>query len=200
MSALGRRTRASARGYTFVELMMALALLAVSVIGIISLHKVTIVTNGHAKNLAMAQRIAQAWAGQLQMDSTQWVTTIPTGSFLNSNGIWQRPPYNIARGFGPAFDGLGNPLPDTNAGNAAFCTHVRMSWLYPTTMSVAGNAVLRAEIRVFWLREGAAAFGTPGTPLCPSPQSDEVARQIGLNPSLYHFVYQTVGLRQHYQI
>jgi prepilin-type N-terminal cleavage/methylation domain-containing protein len=196
---MSARTRRFSRGYTLVELMMALALLAVSVIGIISLHKVTVTTNGHAKNLAMAQRIAQAWAGQLQMDSTQWVTNLPGGSFLNSNAAWQRLPYNPARGFGAAFDALGNPLADPNAGNARFCTHVRMSWLYPTTMSVAGNGVLRAEIRVFWLREGQAPLDSTAS-MCSATQSDAQARAIGLTTDRYHFVYQTVGLRQHYQI
>lgn len=196
---MSARHRRGDRGYTLVELMMALALLAVSVIGIISLHKVTVVTNGHAKNLAMAQRIAQAWAGQLQMDSTQWVTSLPGGSFLNSNATWQRLPYNATRGFGAAFDALGNPLPDASAASARFCTHVRMSWLYPTTMSVAGNAVLRAEIRVFWLRDGRAPLDSTAS-MCSATQSDAQARAIGLTTDRYHFVYQTVGLRQHYQI
>ncbi|MDF3067511.1 MAG: hypothetical protein K0R38_3112 [Polyangiaceae bacterium] len=195
------RSRGAGRGYTLVELMMALALLAVSVVGIISLHKVTVVTNGHAKNLAMAQRIAQAVAGQLQMDSTQWVTSIPTDSFLNSPATWQRVPYKLGRGFGGAFDALGNPLTDAKAGQAAFCTHVRLSPLYPTTMSVAGNAVLRAEIRVFWLRAGASLPDEMvQLGLCDVNQSAEQARQIGLSTDRYHFVYQTVGVRQHSQI
>jgi prepilin-type N-terminal cleavage/methylation domain-containing protein len=194
-----RRRLPRQHGYTLVELMMALALLAVSVIGIISLHKVTVVTNGHAKNLAMAQRIAQAWSSQLQMDSTQWITSLPSGTFLNANGAWQRLPYNTTRGFGAAFDALGNPIADTNAANARFCTHVRLSWLYPTTMSVAGNGVLRAEIRVFWLRDGQAALDSNAS-MCSATQSDAQARAIGLTTDRYHFVYQTVGLRQHYQI
>jgi prepilin-type N-terminal cleavage/methylation domain-containing protein len=197
MSESRRRARRASRGYTLVELMMALALLAVSVIGIISLLKVTATTNGHAKNLAMAQRIAQAWAGQLQMDSTQWVNAIPTGSFLNSNAIWQRPAYS--RGFGAAFDGFGNPLPDEEVAGARFCAHVRMSWLYPNTMAVAGNGVLRAEIRVFWLRDGAAPLDTVQS-MCSKTQSDDQAAKIGLTTDRYHFVYQTVGLRQHSQI
>ncbi|RYZ02184.1 MAG: prepilin-type N-terminal cleavage/methylation domain-containing protein [Myxococcales bacterium] len=194
-----RRARGSSRGYTLVELMMALALLAVSIVGIISLQKVTVVTNAHAKNLAMAQRIAQAVSGQLQMDSTQWITTLPTGSFLNSDAVWHRLPYNTTRAFGGAFDALGNPVTDANAGNARFCTHVRMSWLYPTTMSVAGNGVLRAEVRVFWLRAGQAPLDSTAS-MCSASQSDTQARAIGLSTDRYHFVYQTVGLRQHFQI
>jgi Tfp pilus assembly protein PilV len=200
MSTARHRGRRASRGYTLVELMMALALLTVSVIGIISLLKVTATTNGHAKNLAMAQRIAQAWAGQLQMDSTQWVmTAIPNGSFLSGSGQWQRPVYNVTRGFGAAFDALGNPLPDTAVANARFCTHLRVRPIYTEAMGVAGIGVLRAEIRVFWLREGAAPFDTV-TSMCSANQGDENALQIGTKTELYHFVYQTVGLRQHSQI
>ena len=195
-----RRPRAhgSSHGYTLVELMMALALLTVAVLGIISLQKVTVVSNAHSKNVAMAQRLAQAWAGQLQMDSTQWVNVLPTNGFLNANGTWDRLPYNAARSFGAAFDALGNPLTDANAANASFCTHVRMSWLYPPTMGMTGNAVLRAEIRVFWLRDGEAPLDT-NAGLC-LPQGADRARAIGLTSDRYHFVYQTVGIRQHYQI
>lgn len=186
------------RGYTLVELMMALALLTVSVLGIISLQKVTVVTNAHAKNLAIAQRVAQAWAAQLQMDSTEWVTNLPTSGFLNSTAGWQRLPYNPARRFGAAFDALGNPLADDNLNGARFCTHVRQRLLYPN-LSVAGNGVLRAEIRVFWLRDGQAPVD-PARSLCFFPQVDADISSIGAATSNYHFVYQTIALRQHYQI
>ncbi len=198
MSAPRRHSRAS-RGYTLVELMMSLALIAVSVLGIVSLQKVTVVTNAHAKNLAMAQRIAQAWAGQLQMDSTQWVATMPSGTFLNSSAVWGRPDHNVTRNFGAAFDALGNPLADTALAGARFCTHVRMSWLFRDTMSVAGNGMLRAEIRVFWLRDGSGPLGDNTASMC-AKQGDEQVRNIGFATDRYHFVYQTVGLRQHYQI
>jgi prepilin-type N-terminal cleavage/methylation domain-containing protein len=193
-------SRAGGRGYTLVELMMALALLSVSVLGIISLQKVTVVTNAHAKNLALAQRVAQAWAGQLEMDATEWVTTLPTTGFLsNVNNTWQRLPYNGARSFGSAFDALGNPLADADVARARFCTHVRLSWLYPTTMTVTGNGTLRAEIRVFWLRDGEAPLDSTTT-LCSATQSATQVRDIGLSTDRYHFVYQTVGVRQHSRI
>ncbi len=194
-----KRPHHRARGYTLVELMMALALFTVAVLGIISLQKVTVASNAHAKNVAMAQRIAQAWAGHLQMDGTEWTTNLPPSGFLNANGAWQRLPYSTVRTFGAAFDALGNPLPDTQVARARFCTHVRMSWLYPNTMAVAGNAVLRAEIRVFWLRDGEAALDSNAT-LCSATQTNDQARAIGLAPDRYHFVYQTVGIRQHFRI
>lgn len=195
----GRRSRK--RGYTLVELMMALALFAVAVLGIISMQKITVASNAHAKNVALAQRIAQAWAGQLEMDATAWQSTGAFGGgWLNAANVWQRPGYIATRGFGGAFDALGNPLTDANSGNAQFCTHLRMTWLYPATMGAGGNGVLRAEIRVFWLRDSQGPAGAAGTAFCDSTQTAGLVTSIGQATSTYHFVYQTVGVRQHSQI
>jgi prepilin-type N-terminal cleavage/methylation domain-containing protein len=188
--------RGPERGYTLVELMMALALFAVAVVGIIAMQKITIVSNAHAKNVAMAQRIAQAWAGQLEMDATEWRTGFGSG-WLNSANVWQRPAYLAGRQFGGAFDALGNPLKDDELGRAAFCTHVRMTWLFPDNMGTGGNGVLRAEIRVFWLKDGEVPLvATEG--FCAAVQTR--ANDIGLATERYRFVYQTVGVRQHSQI
>jgi len=200
MSKLQRGARARQHGYTLVELMMALALFFVAMLGIISMQKITVVSNAHAKNLAIAERIAQSWGGQLEMDATTWRGAFGTG-FLNSAAAWQRPAYIGGRNFGAAFDALGNPLTDsgTDLAKARFCTHVRMSWLYPTTMGVGGNAMLRAEIRVFWQRDGEAPLDSTAT-MCSAVQTPAQATAIGLSAGSYYFVYQTVGVRQHFQI
>lgn len=193
-----QRRRGRQRGYTLVELMMALALFAIAVVGIIAMQKVTISSNAHAKNIAMAQRIAQAWAGQLQMDGTAWRTSFGAG-WLNDANVWQRPAYLEGRTFGGAFDALGNPLADEDVAQARFCTHVRMAWLYPPAMNVGGNGMLRAEIRVFWLRDGEVPLDSTTT-MCSESQTSVQATAIGLATERYRFVYQTVGIRQHSQI
>jgi prepilin-type N-terminal cleavage/methylation domain-containing protein len=193
------RKRALRRGYTLVELMMALALFTVAVLGIISMQKITVVSNAHAKNVAMAERIAQGWAGQLEMDGSAWRNSAFGAGWLNGDGVWRRPAYITARAFGGAFDALGNPLSNGDVAKAHFCTHVRMSWLYPTDSGVGGNGMLRAEIRVFWLRDGEAALDSNAS-MCSDGQTDAQAIAIGLATERYHFVYQTVGIRQHPQI
>jgi prepilin-type N-terminal cleavage/methylation domain-containing protein len=193
-----QRPRAGEHGYTLVELMMALALFTVAVLGIISMQKITVASNAHAKNVAIAQRIAQAWAGQLEMDATAWRTDFGTG-WLNDANVWQRPAYIPARRFGGAFDALGNPLADNDVGQAHFCTHLRMAWLYPTTMGMGGNGMLRAEIRVFWLRDDEAALDSNAS-MCSTAQTAVQAKDIGLATDRYRFVYQAVGVRQHSQI
>ena len=177
---------------------MSLALFVVAMLGIISMQKITVMSNAHAKNVAIAERIAQAWGAQLEMDATTWRTTF--GGFLNNAAVWQRPPYIATRSFGGAFDALGNPLSDssTDLARARFCTHVRMSWLYPPNLGIGGNGMLRAEIRVFWLRDGEAPFDTNAT-MCSAAQTGGQAQSIGLSNS-YQFIYQTVGVRQHSQI
>jgi prepilin-type N-terminal cleavage/methylation domain-containing protein len=198
MSVRQRTYRGRQRGYTLVELMMALALFTVAVIGIIALQKIVIVSNAHAKNVAIAQRIAQAWAGQLEMDGTEWRTTFGNG-WLNAANVWQRPPYIADRQFGGAFDALGNPLNDNELSRAAFCSHVRMAWLFPATMGTAGNGMLRAEIRVFWLKDGEVPLDSTAS-ICSASQTATQASSIGLATDRYRFVYQTVGVRQHSQI
>lgn len=195
-------------GYTLVELMMAIALFTVAVLGIISMQKITVVSNAHAKNLAIAQRIAQTWAAQLQMDSTSWVTNFDANGVLQQpSQAWVRPAF-VAGRVGGAFDNLGNPLSDSSAdlAQARFCTHLRTSWLYGDNIGVSGNRVIRAEIRVFWLREGhgssidgLAPSSEPGDGLCALHDADDV-RTIGQATGNYSFVYQTVGIRQHSQI
>ena len=178
---------------------MSLALFMVSMLGIISMQKMVVASNAHAKNLAIADRIARTWGTQLQLESTRWRTdTLPSGWLSNVGGSWKRLDYDATRGYGPAFDALGNPLPDTTAdlGQARFCAHVRLTSLYATGGNVSGSGMLRAEVRVFWLRDGETTIGAT-TSLCPkAPDMDKVNRAVGT----YHFVHQTFGLRQHFQI
>lgn len=195
-----RRQRNYAAGYTLVELMLAFALLIVGVLGIVSMQKTVIVTNAHAKNLSGAGRIAQTWATHLQMDSNSWRAGFNAAGVLAApTGTWTRPPYVDGR-IGGAFDAKGVPLSDsaTDLQRARYCVNTRLSWLYNNTI-VAGNGVLRAEIRVYWLREGQSVL-TPADGLCAANPNVATMNAIGQATSRYHFIYQTVGIRQRFQI
>lgn len=190
------RARARSAGYTLVELMMALALFTVALLGIISLQKLMIVSNAHAKNMATAERIARSWAAQLQLDSTRWRQDLNEVNWLDAvDDGWTRPGFiGDDLNFGAGFDALGNPVTDDNA-RASYCTNVRLTWLYPPNVPVSGNGMMRAEIRVFWLREGQANLNAAG--IC---RSDVSPADIDGATDRYHFVYQTVGIRQHASI
>lgn len=193
---LQRSVRRHGSGYTLVELMMALALFTVAVLGIISLQKLMVVSNAHAKNMSVAERIAESWAAQLQMDSTAWRVTTGTTVWLGGvDGGWIRPGYAPSANFGAAFDALGSPLSDTSGdlARARYCSHVRLTTLYPSTGLVTGNGMVRAEIRVFWLRDGEADL-VPASGLCSVTQDED---DIGQAFDRYHFLYHATGVRQH---
>jgi Tfp pilus assembly protein PilV len=197
-----RRRRRNAAGYTLVELMLAFALLIVGVLGIVSMQKAVIVTNAHAKNLSGAERIAQTWATQLQMDSNSWRVGFNAAGVLQAptTGAWQRPSYKTGR-VGGAFDAKGVPLTDSAAdlARARYCVNTRLSWLYNNNTGVAGNGVVRAEIRVYWLREGQSVL-KPEDGLCATNPDVATMIAIGQATSQYHFIYHTVGIRQRFQI
>jgi len=193
--------RLRARGYTMVELMMALGILAIGVSGIIAMHKVTVAANQHAKNLAVASHIAQAWQEQLAADAARW--NHPSAKQANSDLAetvwlkevgspdWKQPKYDETLKFGPAFDGLGNVVPAGSEADAHYCTHVRFSWLYSDTAPTLGNGLIRAEVRVFWVREGEGTVD--GKAVC-DPSSP--AKEVGEAVENYHFVYKTSAIRQ----
>lgn len=191
------------RGYTAVELMMAIGIFGIGVTGIIAMQKVTAVSNRHAKNLAIATRIAESWMDMLATDAVTWNHPSPGNAFPdigqttwlqlvkpNADGVndWRLPPYSTALQFGPAFDALGNPL-DTataNAADIAFCSHLRLSWLYQPTVS--GNGLIRAEVRVFWLRDGQG--------FAQNKCADDQVANVGAATQVFHFVQKISAIRE----
>jgi Tfp pilus assembly protein PilV len=203
-----RARRFGSRGYTVVEVIMAMSLFAVSSVGIVALQKVTTVSNMRAKNLSVANQIARTWVERLRSDASVWnypsPTQITTVSDIGET-VWLK---NVAttgwffpkttavtNGYvydGAAFDAFGNGIPsnDVTATEAApFCTQLRLSWIYP-------NELIRADIRVFWTREGNAG-PFDGKPLCSAntditrfdlPDGDALSR--------YHFVYVSTSVRK----
>jgi prepilin-type N-terminal cleavage/methylation domain-containing protein len=195
--------RTRQRGYTAVELMMAIGIFGIGVTGIIAMEKVTTVSNQHAKNLAIATHIAESWMDMLATDSVMWNHPSPGNSApdigqttwlqsvtpnANTANDWLLPQYSTVLSFGPAFDALGNPLNPTTApnGSIAFCSHLRLSWLYQPTVS--GNGLIRAEVRVFWLRDGQGfAQG-----MCTAAQ----VANVGSAPQTFHFVQKISAIRE----
>ena len=203
-----RRTR----GYTVVELMMSLAVFATGVTGVIAMERATVSSNQLAKNLAIANGIAESWLSQLAADGTawssQWSVTQTTwlSSVAANDGVWQLPGYDAGRAFGPEFDALGAPT----TANPSFCAQIRLTWLYgdasPTQATgIAGNGVIRTEVRVFWLRDQAKADYS-GTPVdlnarfandCTnnSPATMQ-AMSAAFTDGTYHVVTQASAVRQ----
>jgi hypothetical protein len=181
-----------------VEILMAMSVLAVGVVGIISTQKVTVASNLHAKNLAMATHIAQSWLGLLETEGMLWSSN---GSLTRTDWLarvddptaWFRPVYDADRAFGPAFDVLGNPVPTLDQpDNAQFCVDLRLFRLTATSL---GGGLIRAEVRVIWLRPesivsgGAVAAADACAIAAVDVEQEDQAR-------LFHFVFMSGAIRQ----
>lgn len=203
MSAVLRRSLA--RGYTIVELIMSLSVLAIGVSGVIAMQKVTVSTNRNAKDLAIATRIAEAWADQLATDASVWTmdqggnSTRPQTTWLkladpNQTVDWFIPAYSAATAFGPAFGPLGASVnPSTAPADAHFCAHLRFAFLHSETTPTGGNGSIRAQVRVFWLRDDAAA-DLPTSALGNLCSVD--ATTFATNIGAFQVVYLTTAVRQ----
>ena len=188
------------RGYTVVELMMSLAVFATGVTGVIAMERATITSNQQAKNVAIANGIAQAWLSQLAADATLWTRTgdVTRTTWLttitSTNDLWQLPVYNTTLKFGPQFDGFGAPV----AANGVFCAQIRLTWLYgdksaQQTSGLAGNGLIRTEVRVFWPRDPTYVVANDCQDGAQGTISD-VTKAFGTG--MYHVVTQAGAVRQ----
>ncbi len=177
------------RGYTIVELMMALAIFALGVTGVVAMEKVTSTSNAHAKNLAIASHIAESWLEKLTVDASTWTQTATSMNntiwLKSASSAWVLPADNATNAFGPGFDALGNYT--TTAANVRFCAHVKLSPL----LGIAGTGLIRTEVRVFWPKEGG---GYKGTDLCGDTAAAPAT--VATATSEFHFVNKSSAVRQ----
>jgi len=193
--------RTSGRGYTIIEVMLALTLLAIGTSGIVAMQKVTTIANRDAKNLVLANQVARTWMERLHADSVQWnhPSSLQSTSDLadtvwlrNVGGDWFRPADDVMGS--PTFDALGNDVRDTSlaAGAGVFCTNIRLAWLYGPP-SPSPPYLMRAEVRVYWLRDGGGGVIDPAKTIC-DPGIDPAT----ISPAVdrYHFVYVASAIAQ----
>ncbi len=174
-----RRFAAGARaGYTLVEVMLALGVLAVGATAILGLQQAAIRGNQEANEYATATRVAELWLERFRMDSLSWTTggsnAVPSPTLLANTQLmqgltgpgttgWFQPVVAAPAAF-PAASQLsmhGNPLPAPGPPIPVFCTQANLTWVYNST-------ALRADVRVFWPRRdwiaGANRLGCPAVP------------------------------------
>lgn len=205
VQARARRRRAA---YTMVEVMMALAILAVGATGVIAMQKATLIGNTRARNLTIASSIASAWIDRLKIDGLAWRKTTSGGTTINdtrwlktvgedypqiggNENVWFRPGIDMTLGYSPAADVRGHDITDAaKTKEAAFCTNVRLVQLMPN--------MVRADVRVFWLRNRGTnvsdteAGTVNGMELC-SGDAGYVSK-VSDSTSRYHFVYMSAAV------
>ena len=199
--------RSGQRGYTAVEVLSAMTLLAIGAAGVIGMQRVTLQGSEDARRFDIGGNIANGWSSRLQRDSTQW--TEPNAINLQTNNLGQtkflkdvdvpcgsitpigfcNPPATLPSVGTGSFDIYGRDLP-ANSTTATYCAQYRLVWIadpgfkLPPPYKPAG--LMRAEVRVFWSR------------LERNPVGDCAATTPDLADAntRYHFVYATTAIRE----
>jgi type IV pilus assembly protein PilV len=151
-------------GYTMIEVMMALAILAVGAVGVISLQNVAVMSGLASRNLSTATNTASSWIERAQGEAAAWTrtdnsdVTVPAAlarmpvlaTALQPGNInkWNDLPASVMSGAtaldGSATDGV---APNPKVG---FCSQVRAVFLGP-----AGSAdVVSFQVRTYFARGG----------------------------------------------
>jgi type IV pilus modification protein PilV len=190
------------QGFTLVEVMVSIGVMTIGAMSVLAMQQQLTRANMHARELTTATQIAQNWIERLKMDALAWNTigdrsqtlylqAVPAPGTLGTFGPFATS--TVSRGgvntiYSSAFNYYGDSL-DTTAGIPAglhFCASYRLSWIY------ANQRAMRADVRVFWPREGEAVLVTD-YPRC-------VDEHTALNPGgtrfeRYHLVYLSTVLK-----
>lgn len=163
--------RGAARGYTFIEVMMALGLLGVGAAGIVAMQKAAILGNAGARAVSTGTAIANRWAERLRADAMLWNTTTPLSDvnetfFLKdafatptpANGpmTWTLP-VAVPNAMSPEADPLGADILGGDTSPVAFCTHISYRLMHTPPPSALNPLpvpmMVSAVIRVSWRRD-----------------------------------------------
>jgi prepilin-type N-terminal cleavage/methylation domain-containing protein len=157
-------------GYTLIEVLMAIGVLAAGSVAIMAMHQAATRGNMEARQMTTGNQLAQRWVERLRRDGLNWTrssnqafdpTLLAQTTYLQSvpgpGGApsWFVPTPLATSGETANFDYYGNDLGGPTSGTPTYCTNVRLEWLYP------GRA-LRADVRVWWVRRVAGSAPAPG--------------------------------------
>jgi prepilin-type N-terminal cleavage/methylation domain-containing protein len=195
-----RSLRRNQRGYTAVEVLSALTLLAIGASGVIGMQRVTLQGSEDARRWDVGTNITNEWLSRLQRDSTQWTEPYPGKETLNISTTkwlkqvgscfpnWCSPPAAVpAAGMTGSFDIFGRDLL-VGTGGATYCAQYRLEWISSPGAAAPFSqfALMRAEVRVFWAR----------LELNPVTECANATPDAANADTLYHFVYATTAIRE----
>ena len=196
------RSRRKQSGFTLIEVMVSLGIMVIAGMAIIGLQQQITRANTHARQITTATQIAQNWIERLKLDAIGWTAI---GNLTGTTYLRDIPAPGTVNGFTPipiqtpttagvtrvmsaAFDYYGFDL-NTTAGpppNLFYCASHRLNWVFDN------QRVIRADVRVWWARDGAGAIQTD----YPTCQDNNTALNPGgANFDRYHIVYLSTVLR-----
>ena len=192
-----KRTRTNEDGFTLIEIVIALTVFMVAVMGMITLQGASINAATKARRHTAAVNIARYVITELKTEFAGWdkiqtSTNFPTGTYPLLSGIFSSS--GAGQGawarFGDNIDGtlgdfrldefLGHAQLENNDGASRFCVNYRVDPLEilpgdanPQGNSAGEHSVWQVRVRVSWTKEG--AFGVNNTPwkLCDPTNVDQ---------------------------
>lgn len=192
------RTRADSKGFTAIEVMLALTVFTIGATGVISMQRTAIKANLDARRQDQANALAREWMDRLRRDSAMW--TLPNTANPSSNidkalllnntvdGTWHLPARAGDIEVSAAADVLGVDQADYSPANPSvlFCTHIRLT-------SLVTDELIKAEVRVFWTR---GVDTTPAAGFCIDSLTAIGDPPTAANAANYHFVYAVSAIRR----
>ena len=202
-------SRSRRRGYTAVEVMMAMTVMAVGAGAVLSMQKASVQGNADARMADVANSIARTWVERLQKDSMQWTLPNSANPSLNnfSNalllskptmGQWSAPSYEMGQTnpetMSYGFDVLGRDLPKADiTADTVFCVNYELQWLVPQALPLEPG-LIRATVRVLWPRKIA---NEPASGWCDAVSTLANPEPTGSTTGpTYHAIYMTTTLRE----
>ena len=200
------RKKVKSLGFTMIEVMMSITILAIGATGVIAMQKAAIQGNQDARNMDEANAIARQWMDRVKRDASLWtpsdtgaLTNIAAATLLDENikGTWYLPKARLNAAASQndvesaGFDPLARDLPATTAQTEGvamgstglkYCTNLRVTPL------ATDSSLWRVEVRVFWasqlLKQQDDSFCNQVPPAALDTQTDT-----------YHFVYLVSAVR-----
>lgn len=159
------------RGYSLIEVMMALGILAVGTTGVIALQKVALVGNTNARMGDAARQVAGTWVERLKADALLWNDPLGIPDINDTRWLkfsfdynpqnvpnstnWTRPPI-VANWGSPIADIHGADVFDPASTDGVFCTHLQLARAVEKRLTLGGTnhrIAMRALVRVVWRRD-----------------------------------------------
>jgi type IV pilus assembly protein PilV len=214
------------RAYTFVEVMISMAVFSIGAAGVIAMQRVAVQSNVDARMFDVANSIARQWVERVKVDASRW--TIPNrdddgtsctasataaGCYESSlliapTSAWRFPnDYAATLGWREAADILGHDVGPTSD-DAAFCTQIKVQILdassktadmkcsVPTSGGASLGGCIPNVVQVDVRVYWPRKLGDAYSEGCNDTQPTADITPDTANSRAYHYVYATTAIRK----